>query len=219
MWNIVHITSVNFGVRLERALPTSWLPSAAAQARTRSKPWALHCHAHLMVEGGDFAGFDADVAVGDVLARRAHSATWQRRDSSIGPCGQPCRDGSTRPSSSPTTVVRARRPLATRRGHRHLRCPPDGAAHLARAPRRAAADDHRRRRPVRGTSGAMGFDSVCPRGAGADRGGGGGTQTRRRPIECSRTFPAPNRGRWRWPCWRERRRSPATAQSRNVCTS
>jgi AAA ATPase domain len=75
VWNIVHITSVNFGQRLERANELLALGRASGEEETEA--WALHCHAHEMAEGGDFAAFDADVAACEVLAQRAQSATWQ----------------------------------------------------------------------------------------------------------------------------------------------
>ena len=75
VWNIVHVTSANFALRLERADELVALGRSSGQDDIEA--WALHCHAHHMAEGGDYAGFDADVAAGDVLARRAQSATWQ----------------------------------------------------------------------------------------------------------------------------------------------
>ncbi len=75
VWNIVHITSANFTLRLEHADELVALGRSSGQEDIEA--WALHCHAHHMAEGGDLAGFDADVAAGDVLARRAQSATWQ----------------------------------------------------------------------------------------------------------------------------------------------
>ena len=75
VWNIVHITSTNHAER--RAHAEEMLALGRASRVPEVEAWALHVHAHVVAEDGDFAGFDGDVAACVAIARRTHSATWQ----------------------------------------------------------------------------------------------------------------------------------------------
>lgn len=75
VWNLVHVTTPDFETR--RRVVDELLALGRASGDDEVEALALHEHAHDMAEAGDFAAFDAEVAAGDALARRAHSATWQ----------------------------------------------------------------------------------------------------------------------------------------------
>jgi tetratricopeptide (TPR) repeat protein len=75
VWILVHSTSGVFDDRLAHA------EELVGVARRSGDPiieaYALHLHAHLMAELGDYATFDADVAAYGAIADRIASATWQ----------------------------------------------------------------------------------------------------------------------------------------------
>lgn len=74
-WSIVHVAVGNYEQRLAAADELLALGRSCGVEEVEAS--ALHFHAHLMAEGGDFAAFDADVAACGALASRIHNATWQ----------------------------------------------------------------------------------------------------------------------------------------------
>jgi tetratricopeptide (TPR) repeat protein len=74
VWNIVNASATNYERRLARA--DELLALGRRSGADDVEAWALHFHAHHLAEGGDYAGFDADVAACDLIARRSNNATW-----------------------------------------------------------------------------------------------------------------------------------------------